>query len=201
MNLARHETYFSSLATAEVLAVNDDVYSLTALGLTFLAKKAFSALIDPAPGDKVTYWLDNDETYYILAILDRPKAVANEAEPMTTLTLPNQTTVKGQALSLKAAALALETTVLNGQAGRAFFSGAYLKLNFSLCQVLAKKAISVLGGFFQRCQTARLEAESTDLIATRVKITAAKTLAATAESLDLRAKSAVKIDGRVIELG
>ncbi|MCF8104182.1 MAG: DUF3540 domain-containing protein [Desulfohalobiaceae bacterium] len=63
----------SAIQKAIVLSVLADSIEILLSGQTLQAVKAFSCLIDPEPEDKVICCRDNEQTVYILGILERNK--------------------------------------------------------------------------------------------------------------------------------
>ncbi|MDR2422830.1 MAG: DUF3540 domain-containing protein [Deltaproteobacteria bacterium] len=196
MNQAFKIAYFPAPNSAEVLAVDGAEFRILCGAEILLARRAYSCLVEPVKGDRVIFAAHESQTY-ILAILSRPEPEARPAE----LVLPAQAALKGESLALRVSALAFEATTLTGRTGRAHLSGSWLKLDFSLAHLAAKKAVEVFDRLWRRCGTFRSEAKSSSIKAERLRLEAEKSLSARSGSLDLKAESSVKIDGQIIELG
>ncbi|MDR1606863.1 MAG: DUF3540 domain-containing protein [Deltaproteobacteria bacterium] len=185
---------------AEVLAVTDGQFRILAQGQILKAQKAFSCLLEPQKGDLVALVAAYpSERSYILGILERSDP--GDALAGAQLALPPQTEIRGQDLALNLSHLAVTSQRIQARATQANFSGQWLKLDFSLFQCLAKRALSVMGSFWGRFGRWRSTAEISHLQAERMTLKAEKTLVARAGSLDLKAEAAARIDGQTIELG
>ncbi|MDR1872140.1 MAG: DUF3540 domain-containing protein [Deltaproteobacteria bacterium] len=196
MSLALNIADYPAYETAEVLAREGDWYRLLAHGLVIKAIKAYSCLIEPEKGDLVSYQelaLGN----FILAILIPGQSRADTA----TLALPERTTVLGENIAVLTDNLDLSATNLNAKTARVFWSGLWLRLNFTLRHQVSRKVVSLVDRLFSRVKTSQQESELTTIKADRLKICASKTLDVKSERLDLKAAKTVKIDGQLIELG
>jgi hypothetical protein len=189
--------YLAPLAPAEVLAREGRQWRILLGDRLVLADLAPSCLLEPEAGDLVVA-LSLGEGAHILAIAQLP---AQAAPTDRVLTLPPGVTINGEVADLRLADLRLTANNLQARTGRASWSGAWLKLDFSLFEVLARSLVSVLGRLWRRCQSLRSDSRRAALSAERLTLNAEKSFEAQAGSLNLTARSIIKIDGKVINLG
>jgi hypothetical protein len=146
------------------------------------ATLAVSCLLRPEKGDTILFFEDTSGRAYILAVLERASGF------QAKLDLPAESIIRAESLSLEAGAMNL--------------SGGLLNLNFTVLNFMARQMTSAIRNIVQRCRNISVEARETSrLSAGRLRLSAREGLSARAEDVDIKAESAVKVNGRSIQLG
>jgi hypothetical protein len=116
--------------------------------------------------------------------------------------LPERSQIACGSLSLAAESFSAKTGRMVLESGSMTLKGDRLSLSWRLFRLAARLTSAAFGSFLGRSTDLRLKVDrAADLEAGSLSVAAEGGLAARAESLDLRAKGAVIIDGQHLRLG
>lgn len=204
-----------ALTYAAVASVNGPALVVETPAGQMQARKAVSCLLAPEPRDQVLVSVDRFGRAYVLAVLARPDALA---ENRLSLTGPTRLSVTGGDLILSAengidltspAHLSLAAADLNVHAGRAEiglvetdFTGNALRAHIARIRIVARSVDSFVNNWVQRmtsCFRYVREHDETQAASSRQLVEGTLTVQ-TGNSVHL-AEGHVKIDAEQIHLG
>ncbi|MDR2340364.1 MAG: DUF3540 domain-containing protein [Deltaproteobacteria bacterium] len=159
------------------------------------AELSRSLLLSPTPGDTVLVHEDQDGAF-LLSVLKR-----ENAEALGVLRLPKKSALSLSELTLNAPKLEVMATETSVRSSSLSLEGAVMSVRFSVLGQIVSRIHTFAKNILSRSKDMELRAERANIEADNINLTASEDFRARARHMDLLAKGAFKVDGRIIKLG
>ena len=126
-----HPLTETKICSATVLSIDEQGYQIAGLDGEFLAKRAFTCLVEPMAGDKILFSIDTGLDCHVLSIIERPDSVD------TQLVFPGNVTMNASQGQLN----------LNGQQGVNISSAQSINQSAQEYNLIADKALLCIDSF------------------------------------------------------